>query len=62
MAKYFCTDYFDENDNSVKEYKESLCVYLKNILTNDLSAMSDHKLFLEGGEQALKEIYELIKE
>lgn len=55
-TKYFFKDHFHENDNSVEEFKKELKQYIENALKADLVAMSDHALFLYGGEQALKEL------
>jgi hypothetical protein len=58
----FIKNTFSENDNSAKEYKEGLNIFLKEILDNhpsDWSAMLDYTLYLQGAEQMLKEIINL---
>ena len=54
--RYFFKEHFNENDNSVEDFKNELRIYIQNILNKDTIAMSDHSLFLSGGQQALKEL------
>jgi cytosine/adenosine deaminase-related metal-dependent hydrolase len=54
--RYFFKEHFHENDNSVEEFKKELKQYIENALKANLVAMSDHALFLYGGEQALREL------
>jgi len=55
----FITTHFSENDNSVKEYKQSLIEYLLWVLeNNNFTAMSEHQLYLNGAKKMLTEIIE----
>ena len=55
----FLTTTFRENDNSAKEYKQSLIEYLFGILeNNNWEAMSEHQLYLNGAKKMITEIIE----
>lgn len=57
----FLYNAFSENDNSAKEYKQSLIEYLLNELQKGKwEAMSDHQLYLDGAKDMLTEIIEEI--
>lgn len=60
MSKTFVIDTFiGVNDNSAKEYNQSLIEYLLAILEQgDWHAMSDHQLYLNGGKKMLTELIE----
>lgn len=55
----FLTEVFIENDNSVKEFKQTFIEYLFRILENKKwEAMSEHQIYLEGAKKMLIEIIE----
>ena len=55
----FLTTRFSENDNSAKEFKQSLIEYLFWVLEkNGWEAMSEHQLYLSGAKKMLMEIIE----
>lgn len=57
--KDFLTARFSENDNSVKEFKQSLIEYLFWVIEhNNWTAMSEQQLYLNGAKKMIEEIIE----
>jgi len=61
VEKIFLKDIFMENDNSAVEYSDSLKDYLTKILeTGRFEAMSGHNIYLQGAQQVIEELIQLI--
>lgn len=59
MRNDFVTKHFNENDNSIEEYKQSLIESLFWVLEkNNWDAMSEQQLYLNGAKKMLTEIIE----